>query len=110
MAPIEQSLLIRISTALRWYVLCLTSLDDLHFALAAFDQEALDAARTGDDRAEKLLGSVGCLIAEYTDGHRTKESVYREIAGLVYATPVYVRSWTFMSMSTASTYTGTSNF
>lgn len=64
------------------------SLSDLVVDVASFDQEALDAARLGDDRAERLIGTVDLLAAEWTAGHRCEQDVHAELADSVTALPV----------------------
>jgi hypothetical protein len=53
---------------------------ELQLALAQYDQVAVDAARAGDERAEQLLGLASLLVAEYSMGHRSEQSVREEIA------------------------------
>lgn len=51
------------------------NLTDTVLELDGFEQPALDAARCGDDRAERLLGEITCLVAEYTAGHRSLDAL-----------------------------------
>lgn len=91
MMNVRSELQQRIETYLRGLI----SLSDLVFDVAAFDQAALDAARLGDDCAERLLGTVDLLAAEWTAGHRDEPSVRAELADAVAALPV-VRTYVGM--------------
>lgn len=63
-----------IRASIRAYVDGPPTVDALHrlqLALASFGQPALDAARDGDDAAERLLGLTDALLAEYSMRHCT---------------------------------------
>lgn len=63
-----------IRASIRAYVDGPPTVDELHQlqrALASFGQPSLDAARAGDDAAERLLGLADALLAEYSMRHCT---------------------------------------
>src|SRR5438874_1701132 len=76
-------LLDAIERHIRRYLAGACTLGELHFELSAYDQAALDAAREGDTRAERLLGRVGLLIDEWHLGHRDDVQVWDGLSAAV---------------------------
>ena len=85
------NLIEQIEAQVRRYLVGACTLGELHFALSDFDQAALDAARGGDTRAERMVASAGLLVDEWRLGHRSIESVWHNLSALVSPRPQFMQ-------------------